>query len=219
MKADNARTRRKFLAGVAAGAAMGGTQSTFAASLIATPRQNEGPFYPVDIPLDRDNDLVRVDGRRGTARGEIVHLFGRVLDEAGRPVNGVRVEIWQCDVFGHYHHVRRVRERNDPDFQGYGTTTVGADGAYRFRTIKPVPYTGRTPHIHFAITGQGIERLTTQMYLKGHPRNDDDFLYYNLGNTRVRDSVSVTFEPAPQIGPDAVAGRFDIVLGQNTLKG
>jgi protocatechuate 3,4-dioxygenase beta subunit len=142
-----------------------------------------------------------------------------VTDEAGRPVSGVRVEIWQCDAFGHYHHVGRAAERNDPNFQGYGMTTTGADGAYRFRTIKPAPYPGRTPHIHFAITGRGIERLTTQMYLKGHPRNDGDFLYSNLGSARARDSVSVRFEPAPRIGPDAVAGNFDIVLGRDTLKG
>lgn len=219
MKLPEAATRRRFLSGLAAGAVVGSSPYAHASSLIVTPRQSEGPFYPIELPLDRDSDLVSVNGRQGTAKGEIVHLFGRVLDEAGRLVSGVRVEIWQCDYNGHYHHVGRVGDRIDPDFQGYGHTTVGSDGAYRFRTIKPVPYPGRTPHIHFAITGQGIERLTTQMYLKGHPQNEYDGLYNRLGSARVRDSVSVVFAPAPQIAPDAVAGNFDIVLGRNTLRG
>jgi protocatechuate 3,4-dioxygenase beta subunit len=213
------QTRRGFLAGLAAVAAGGIHGPASAASLFATPRQSEGPFYPIDLPLDRDTDLVRVAGRSGTAKGEIVQLFGRVLDEAGRPVTGTRVEIWQCDAFGHYHHVGQAGERSDPDFQGYGVTTAEPDGAYRFRTIKPVPYPGRAPHIHFAITGRGIERLTTQMYIKGHPANDRDFLYRNLDDEKARDSVSVSFAPAPRIGPDIVAGKFDIVLGRNTLKG
>jgi len=219
MTSENAFPRRRFLAGIAAGVAAFNARPGFAASLLVTPRQNEGPFYPVTLPLDRDNDLVSVAGRSGAAKGDIVHLFGRVLDESGRPVSGARVEIWQCDVYGHYHHVGQVDERDDPDFQGYGATAVGADGAYRFRTIKPVPYTGRTPHIHFAITGRGIERLTTQLYLKGHPGNERDFLYNSLGDAKRRDSVSVAFAPAPRIAPDAVAGTFDIILGANTLRG
>jgi protocatechuate 3,4-dioxygenase beta subunit len=212
MLRDHFHTRRRFLAGLAAGMAVGAAGPSSAAALVVTPRQSEGPFYPTDLPLDRDNDLVRVTGRPGTAQGEIVHLFGRVLDEGGRPVRGARVEIWQCDSFGQYHHVGQTGGQTDPDFQGYGATIAGPDGAYRFRTIKPVPYTGRTPHIHFAITGPGIERLTTQMYIAGH-------LYRSIDDARARDSVSVRFAPAPQIAPDAVVGTFDIVLGRNTLKG
>lgn len=219
MVRDHAHSRRRFLAGLAAGMAAAAAGPSYAAALVVTPRQSEGPFYPTDLPLDRDNDLVKVAGQSGTAQGEIVHLFGRVLDAGGRPVPGARVEIWQCDAFGQYHHVARTGGRYDPDFQGFGAMTVGSDGAYRFRTIKPVPYTGRTPHIHFAITGPGIERLTTQMYIAGYPLNERDFLYRSIDDARARDSVSVRFERAPRIGPDAVAGTFDIVLGRNTLKG
>lgn len=216
MFSDRFQSRRGFLAGMAAGVAFGVPGSPLAAALTVTPRQSEGPFYPTSLPLDRDNDLVRIAGRPGLAKGQIVHLFGRVLDTNGRPVPQARVEIWQCDSLGQYHHVDQSGPQ-DPGFQGYGVTAAGPDGAYRFRTIKPVPYGARAPHIHFAITGRGIERLTTQLYLTGHPGNADDFLYASLDGERARDSVSVRFAAAPQLGAEALAGTFDIVLGGNTL--
>ena len=69
----------------------------------------------------------------------------------------------------------------DPNFQGFGSTTVAEDGAYRFRTIEPVPYPGRTPHIHFRILAPGLEPLVTQMYVAGQPLNSEDGLYQRLG--------------------------------------
>jgi protocatechuate 3,4-dioxygenase, beta subunit len=139
-----------------------------------------------------------------------------VLDTDGRPVRDARVEIWQCDAFGVYHHSRDRRGPADPYFQGFGTTGVTAEGAWRFRTIEPVPYPGRTPHIHFQITGPGFEPLTTQMYIAGHPLNARDFLYQRL-DRRARDLVTVELIPAPDLEPSAKSGAkrasFDIVLG------
>ena len=43
------------------------------------------------------------------------------------------------------------KRARDSAFRGYGLMPTGADGAYRFRTIRPVPYPGRTPHIRFAV--------------------------------------------------------------------
>jgi protocatechuate 3,4-dioxygenase beta subunit len=184
-----------------------------AASLITTPGQTEGPFYPLTLPLDADNDLVQVAGRAQIAAGRILHLAGRVLDPDGRPVPGARIEIWQCDALGVYHHSRDRRGPADPNFQGFGATTATADGAYRFRTIEPVPYPGRTPHIHFKIAGPGLAPLTTQMYLAGQPLNAGDAIYQGIGDPAARAAVTVVLAPAPGLEPNALRGSFDIVLG------
>lgn len=206
-------TRRRVMGSLAAGAAAGLMSPAHAAGLLATPIQPRGPFYPVDIPLDHDSDLVQVTGRPGRAKGEIVHLFGRVLDTSGNPLQDAKVEIWQCDSQGRYHHPGDFRGPADPDFQGYGMAIARHDGGWRFRTIKPVPYPGRTPHIHFIVSVPGAPRLTTQMYLKGEPRNRDDHLFNALGDDRAKDSVSVSLKPAPKIAPGVSAGQFDIIVG------
>ena len=188
-----------------------------AAALMPTPRQTTGPFYPVELPLDSDNDLAQIAGHSERAAGAILHLGGRVLDPDGRPVRGARLEIWQCDSLGVYHHSRDRRGPADPNFQGFGSTAVAEDGAYRFRTIEPVPYPGRTPHIHFRILGPGFEPLVTQMYLAGHPLNARDRLYQRLGERA--SLVTVALEPAPDLEPQSKSGAkrglFDIVLGPN----
>ena len=71
-------------------------------------------------------------------------------------------------------------DRSIPDFQGYGTLRAGSDGQFRIKTIKPPPYSGRTPHIHFIVAG-GRTRLTTQMFFEGEALNDRDGLYRHLG--------------------------------------
>jgi protocatechuate 3,4-dioxygenase beta subunit len=209
-----ATSRRRVLRGAGA-LAVSAALPAGAAGLIATPPQTTGPFYPLSLPLDADNDLVIVEGGPERAAGTILHLAGRVLDTDGRPLRGARIEIWQCDAFGVYHHPHDRRAPADPHFQGFGATTADAGGAYRFRTIEPVPYPGRTPHIHFRIAGPGFEPLTTQMYVAGHPLNERDGLYRRLGDQARL--VSVDVEPAPDLEPTAKSGAkrclFDIVLG------
>lgn len=195
---------------LAAGAAAAGR--TRAADLLMTARQTAGPFYPEVWTGEADADLVQIQGQPRRAYGQVAHVMGRVLGRDGRPLSGVQVELWQCDALGRYHHPRERRQHADPYFQGYGRTTVGVDGAYHFRTLKPVPYPGRTPHIHFRLSGPGIAPMTTQMYLKGEPRNARDFLFTRLSEEAQR-SVLVALEPAPDLEADALAGRFDIVLG------
>ena len=70
-----------------------------------TPRQTEGPYYPVDIPADSDADLLR-NGMLRYTQGQAVWVEGRVTDTQGVPLAGGTVEIWQCDAAGHYHHPR-----------------------------------------------------------------------------------------------------------------
>lgn len=152
-----------------------------ARALAPTPGSTEGPFYPVDMPKDDDSDLVRVEGAVREAGGDILRLAGRVLDAAGRQLAGARVEIWQCDVNGIYLHPRDPGfGRRDPGFQGFGYAITDADGRFRFRTIVPVPYTGRTPHIHVKVLKGGREVLTSQLYRVGFPQNASDFLFRRL---------------------------------------
>jgi len=210
-------SRRKLLvagAGALAGAALPRIARAADAQRIATPSQGLGPFYPYGPEVERDADLVTVKGGQGVAQGEITLLSGRVLDARGRPVSRVQVEIWQCNAFGRYHHPRDSRNVPlDPNFQGYGVVVTDADGAYRFRTIKPVPYPGRTPHIHFRLAGRDVPYLVTQMYIAGHPQNDGDFLLSSVVDPKARDSLLVRFEPVP--GAPELAARFDITLANN----
>ncbi len=215
-RSRGALTRRAVVNGAAACAALaglGGVAPALAA-LGLTPRQGEGPFYPVSLPLDSDNDLVRVQGMAAAAQGTVTHVLGRVLDPSGRPIGGARVEIWQCDANGRYHH---PGDRNnaplDLAFQGFGATVTDGDGAYRFRTIRPVPYPGRTPHIHFAVLAPEHERFVTQMYIAGEPGNARDRLLNSVRDPEVRARIIVPFAAAPAIEDGAQAGTFDIVLG------
>ncbi len=165
-----------------------------AGAALKTPRATEGPFYPTPGMRygDIDNDLVRIDGEVVDAGGEIVRLRGRVLDADGNPVAGARVEIWQCDVTGRYLHHGDHGNTRDRAFQGFGHDVTGADGAYGFRTIKPVPYSGRTPHIHVKVRVDDSERLTTQFYLSDHPGNARDWLYRRIPESQ-RELVTMHF--------------------------
>lgn len=200
--------KRHMLLGALALAA----QPVLAQSLLPTPAQTEGPFYPDRLPLDQDNDLTLVAGRRAPAAGEITDLTGRVVDARGTPLRGVVIEIWQVDNNGHYIHTGDAGAGNDANFQGFGRFETGQDGAYRFRTIKPVPYPGRTPHIHVKLHKGGRELLTTQLYVKGHALNERDGILRSIRDPGQRASVLVPFLRSSE-RPGELAARFDIVLG------
>jgi protocatechuate 3,4-dioxygenase beta subunit len=170
-----------------------------------TPAQTEGPFYPVSLPKDSDFDLLR-SGALNYTRGQPAWVEGSVTDLQGKPIAGAQVEIWQCDETGHYHHPGDGGQA-DPAFQGFGRVTVGADGQYRFRTIRPAPYSGRTPHIHVKVKLGSRELLTTQLYVAGEPRNERDFLWRRL-DTEARAAVTVPFQP----GGDGLRAAFPIIV-------
>jgi len=207
-------TRRHFLSALTLGAAAFCVPGAFAEQLALTPRQTEGPFYPDHLPLDTDNDLLIVNDSITPAVGEITHLSGRVLDSRGQPIRNVLVEIWQVDHTGAYIHSGSMnRDRRDANFQGFGRFLTGSTGEYYFRTIKPVRYPGRTPHIHFAIKMKGREKFTTQCYIQGEPQNERDGVLSDIADPAARKSVIVSFAPVAGSGIGELAARFDIVMG------
>jgi protocatechuate 3,4-dioxygenase, beta subunit len=149
-----------------------------------TPAQTLGPFYPRDDlerPDETDADLLAFEGDRVLSRGVPLFLIGRVLHRRGSPVAQAAVEIWQCDANAVYHHpAGGASAERDPHFQGYGRALTEADGTFRFRTIKPVAYPGRTPHIHVRIAPRGGSAFATQLYLPDDPGNARDFLFRRL---------------------------------------
>lgn len=188
-------------------------KSLIAAELVLTPGQTEGPFYPVEFPPDMDSDLVRVTGQAAQALGQVIHVSGRVMDARGQPKPGSVVEIWQCDANGIYRHPLAAGQgRIDHAFQGYGRMQVDEQGYYRFRTIRPVPYPGRTPHIHFAVHVPGQGRLVTQMYIEGEPLNARDGVLNRIRDPQARRSVIVSLASGQVSEPGALHGRFDIIV-------
>jgi protocatechuate 3,4-dioxygenase beta subunit len=210
--------RRKVIEGslaLAGTAWLSGSPARAAEALSPTPQQTPGPFYPLSFPADADNDLIHVSGHSAPAKGVVTRIAGRILDRDGNPLSQARVEIWQCDANGRYHYVRDggADRPRDTDFQGYGATATDAAGTYQFLTIKPVPYPGRTPHVHFAVSGRGLARFVTQMYVAGEPGNATDPVLAGVRDPAARDRLIVALHPVRDADPAMLAGQFDIVLG------
>ena len=193
--------RRQFTVGVAA---------LLGLPALAQPRRpliamTEGPFYPPrawrDAWADQDADLTRVTRGAQTlvARGEHLGLEAEVSDTAGRVIDGVDVEIWQCDTLQTYRHPREPSQpgRFDPGFQGFGATRSDGAGLARLRTIKPVPYPGRTPHIHVKLRHASFGELTTQLFIDGDAGNARDFLWRALA-AEDRAALALQLRPAPE---------------------
>jgi protocatechuate 3,4-dioxygenase beta subunit len=214
MHFDFLADRRRFLQTLGLGAAMYFTPGVFAEELTRTPDQTEGPFYPDKLPLDTDNDLLIINERITPAVGTITHLSGRVLDVKGNPIRNAVVEIWQVDGRGAYlHSGSSNREKRDANFQGFGRFLTGSTGEYYFRTVKPVPYPGRTPHIHYKILKGGKELLATQCYIKGDPGNERDGIFSRIRDPKVRAAVQADFSPIKGSRIGELAAKFDVVLG------
>ena len=207
-------TRRQFAKYLSFGAAMLTSAGAFAEELTKTPDMTEGPFYPDKLPLDTDNDLLIVNDGITPAVGEITHLSGRILDPNGEPVRSAFVEVWQCDNQGSYlHSGSSNRDKYDNNFQGYGRFMTDVKGQYYFRTIKPVPYPGRTPHIHFAVSINGKRHLTTQLLIKGHEQNERDGLFRQIKDAKLREMLVTEFKPIKESKLGELAANWDLVLG------
>lgn len=186
----------------------------------ATPEQSLGPFYPrnaSEMPRETDADLLAADGERILARGAPLYLTGRVVHRSGTVVPNALVEIWQCDANAVYHHPAGGGEAaRDPNFQGYGSTRTDADGVFHFRTIKPVPYPGRTPHIHMRVASS-VGTIGTQWYLPNEPGNARDVLYRSL-NAEERAAVTLALREGvanahPLARLTRLSAQVEVVIG------
>jgi protocatechuate 3,4-dioxygenase beta subunit len=222
---NNAKTlqRRHFLTGAAGTllVPLAGAQIQ-PSSVRVSPAQTLGPFYPrnaAERPTQTDADLLRVEGDRVLTKGVPIYLTGRVFDRRGQPLANLAVEIWQCDANAVYHHPAGGAEaERDQNFQGYGAARTDTAGAFHFRTIKPIAYPGRTPHIHVRVQSPGASAFATQFYLADDPNNRRDFLFSRMSADE-QAALTLKFEPTTAVVPHALAratqmvARADLVIG------
>ena len=202
--------RRRALRALAAAALLPVAHADAQSVVLApTPSQPEGPFYPKTLPADRDSDLTQIAGRAATAMGTPLYLTGHVFARDSRPLGNATVELWQCDAYGRYHHAGDEGAPRDDNFQGYGVATTDAQGAYTFKTIRPVPYSGRPPHLHLRVRPASGPTLTTQIYIAGDSVEGDVVLSATSRGTLER--LTMTLAPISGREPGALAGTFDIV--------
>jgi protocatechuate 3,4-dioxygenase beta subunit len=190
-------TRRRFLLNtgiLAAGWELSSAGAALSQELAPTPachdgdeptiRQTEGPFFKPKSPE-------RSDLREPGAGGRPFELSGVVLTRRCRPLRGAVVDLWHADDKGEY---------DNTGFRYRGHVTTGPDGAFRFRTIVPAVYPGRTRHYHVKVQAPGSRLLTTQLYFPNEPANQRDGLFQRALLMRVANAG------------DGLAGRFDFVL-------
>ena len=218
----NTLARRLFMGGLAGAglAPLARVTSAQTAGRAPSPAQTLGPFYPrnaAERPRATDADLLTVEGERVLSKGVPIFLAGRVVDRSGNAVTEAVVEIWQCDANAVYHHPGGGAEsERDPYFQGYGVDRTDAKGDFRFRTIRPVAYPGRTPHIHVRVQPAGGRAFATQLYLPDDPGNARDFLFSRLDRDEQR-ALLLAFEPTqsashPLARATRLTARIELVL-------
>jgi len=220
---NNAKTlqRRHFLAGAAGTLLTPLAVAQSASSAVrVSPSQTLGPFYPRNAgerPAETDADLLRIEGDRVLTKGVPIYLTGRVLDRRGHPLTNAAVEIWQCDANSVYHHPAGGAEaERDPNFQGYGVTRTDAGGTFHFRTIKPIAYPGRTPHIHIRVQASGASAFATQLYLPDDPGNRRDFLFSRL-SAEDQAALTLKFDPTPAAGATHPLARATQLIARTEL--
>jgi protocatechuate 3,4-dioxygenase beta subunit len=147
---------------------------------IVTPRQTEGPFFTPSSPL-------RASLLEGGEKTRFL-LAGQVLSPDCKPVANALVDLWHCDEQGAY---------DNQGFRYRGHQFTDADGRYRFETIVPALYPGRTRHFHVKVQPRGGRLLTTQLYWPGEPANRRDGIW----------------RPELEMNASKDGGAFDFVVG------
>lgn len=210
--------RRRFIGQASAVGAMlpWVGRTTVAQDLAQTPPQTSGPFYPVPEIAKQphsDADLTRRATEGPLAEGELIEVRGTVVGIDGRPLSGAVVELWQACHSGRYQHQADSNQAPlDPNFQYWARLVCDSQGAYRFQSIIPGKYPGRTPHIHLRVLAEGFPELVTQMYFQQFGEsNQKDGIYSRL-SMQQKESVTVSF--AKQEGAGSMQGDFRMVLAR-----
>lgn len=209
-------SRRSLLGGglALAGAAVVGVTPTWAADALLRPTDTDdiGLFYPQSLTASRGFDLTRIKGQKGSARGELLYVNGRVLNTKGEPVVNAVLEVWQANAAGRYAHPGdNSSSPLDPNFLGFARIRSGKDGVFGFKTIYPGTYEGRTRHIHFDVRGQR-SRLVTQMYFEDEPKNDTDPLFKAHSDQDRKTVIARRGSPNGSREPDAIVADWNLVL-------
>lgn len=193
---------------------------------IQTPSASEisGPdFHSLALgPYDNDllNNYREGQGRDGLPVGERIQVYGRVIDQFGKPVPHTLVEMWQANAGGRYRHKKDTYAAPlDPNFGGVGRTVTDADGWYRFRTVKPGPYpwpndpnSWRPAHIHVSVMGPSIStRLITQLYFEGDPLIPHCPIVNTINDADAIETLTSRLDLARSRSFDCLVYRFDIV--------
>lgn len=184
--------------------------------------ETSGPVFGQNILGQLDNDMIYNFAKSGeSAVGERIIVHGRVLDERGKAVPNVLIEVWQANAGGRYRHKKEgYVAALDPNFGGCGRCITDENGNYAFRTIKPGPYPWpngvndwRPAHIHFSVFGSGFaQRLITQMYFEGDPLIDLCPIVATIQDKEAVRRLISTYDHENTIPMDARAWRFDITL-------
>ena len=193
--------RRAFLATGAVIAAIGGaalfiTRPFQARQLSAAEKQacgltveaTEGPYHVSEMPELKEGNLNFTN-----LAGVPIEISGHVYDglDATKPLAGAAVEIWHADSDGSYHPNGNGPASNykPEEIALRGFVLTDTEGQYRFDTIYPGEYSGRTRHIHFKIRAAGKPELTTQLIVPAIPGDtvtfDDDDIAEGLPNCQL----------------------------------
>ena len=178
-----------------------------------------GPTFGPETVDVAASDLTRQ--HKGEPLGERIIVAGRVLDEDGRPLPRILIEVWQANAAGRYlHALDQHRAPLDPNFTGCGHTLTDDEGRYRFVTIRPGAYpwgnhhnAWRPAHIHFSLFGPAFAtRLVTQMYFPGDPLLPHDPIFNCTADETARERLISSFDWDTTLPGHALGFRFDLIL-------
>jgi catechol 1,2-dioxygenase len=173
----------------------------------------EGPYY---IPGAPELQHPYTMPMRDDEKGDPLIFHGSVVDQEGQPLPDVVLDMWQADADGEYSFINPVL----PDYLFRGKVRTDVYGKFTLRTIVPAPYeipkggpTGellaaarwhawRPAHLHWMVSKDGYQPLTTQLYFAGGQWTDSDVADAVkpelLLSLEKQDSTDPTFETSYQ---------------------